>query len=191
MKKKYNLALTPVSRSNDVIALAKRFSNIADEYLLGNESIPHVTLYQFQAEETEINHIWEQVCRIWEKKPLKFVFKKFSCITFDNNIFWVSLVPSNCDVLHKMHGCIANILQLPIKKMFDPHMTLVNTKDKEYEKTAAFISASYKPIMDTFILSLGLSDDSGQLVNIIYQCDLRMGEANAALSTIPSQKQII
>ena len=68
---------------------------------------------------------------------------------------------------------MANILQLPIKKTFDPHMTLISTKNKEYEKSAASVSDSYQPIADKFILSLGVSDDIGQLTNIIYRCDMK------------------
>ncbi|OGT38696.1 MAG: hypothetical protein A3F11_03645 [Gammaproteobacteria bacterium RIFCSPHIGHO2_12_FULL_37_14] len=173
MKRKYNLALIPASKGDEAIALAKKFSNVADEYLLGDRSFPHVTLYQFQTEEKEIEHIWERVCDIWEEQPLFLTFSKFSCITFDNNIFWVSLLPDNCDTLHKMHGSIANTLRLPIKTTFDPHMTLISTKNKEYEEAAALVSDSYKPITDRFTLSLGVSDDIGQLTNIIYHCDIK------------------
>lgn len=173
MTKKYNLALIPISKSDEAIMLARRFSSIADRYLLGDRSLPHVTLYQFQAEEREINPIWEKVCGLWEEKPIDLTFNKFSCITFDENIFWVSLLPDNCDVLHKMHALIASILQLPIKKTFDPHMTLISTKNKEYEKAAALVFDSYKPIADNFILSLGVSDDIGQLTNIICRCDMK------------------
>lgn len=173
MKKKYNLALIPVSKSNEVVTLAKKFSNLASEYLLGERSLPHVTLYHFQAEENEIGHIWERAYDNWEGQPSFLTFSKFSCITFDNNIFWISLLPDNSDALHKAHGYIANILQLPIKKTFDPHMTLINTKNKEYEKAAALVSDSYKPISDKFILSLGMSDNSGQLTEIIYHCGMK------------------
>jgi len=45
MKKKYNLALIPISKSDEVMALAKKFSTIADRYLPGDSSFPHITLY--------------------------------------------------------------------------------------------------------------------------------------------------
>jgi 2'-5' RNA ligase len=168
---KYNLALIPASKSDEAISLAKKFSDIADEYLLGDKSFPHVTLYQFQAEEKEIEHIWEQVCGIWEEQLLFLTFNKFSCMTFDDNIFWISLLPDNRDVLLEMHGYIANILGLPIKKTFDPHMTLISTKNKEYEKEAVLVSDSYKPITDKFMLALGVLDNIGQVTNIIYRFD--------------------
>src|SRR3990167_2068144 len=161
MKKKYNLVLIPVTKNNEVITLTQKLSPIADKYLLCEKSLPHVTLYQFQAEEEEIGSIWNQVMGAWKEKLIDLVFNKFSCITFDNTIFWVSLLPDKRDVLHKMHATIANVLKFPIKKTFDPHMTLINSKDKEYEQEVAKLSDSYTPITDTFILSLGVSDDIG------------------------------
>lgn len=52
-------------------------------------------------------------------------------------------------------------------------MTLISSKNNEYEKEVALVADSYKPIIDTFILSLGLSDDIGQLTEIIYSYDVR------------------
>ena len=171
MTKKYNLALIPISKTNEIVTLARKFVDIADKYLLGDKSLPHVTLYQFHAEEKEIAEIWKQVCKGWEAKPIDLAFNKFSCITSDNTIFLVSLLPNNHEILHKMHGFIANILQLPIKKTFDPHMSLMSTKKQDYEQEVAKLSDSYKPIVDKFILMLGVSDNIGQLTNIIYRCD--------------------
>ena len=168
MKKRYNLSLIPTSKSNEVIALAKKFSVIADKYILSNKSLPHVTLCQFQAEENTIDTIWDKACGALQNKSIDLQFNQFSCITFDNYIFCASLLPNNRDILYKMHVDIVNILQLSINKSFDPHMTLINSKNKEYEKEIALISHLYQPIVDTFTLSLGISDDIGQLTEIIY-----------------------
>src|SRR6185312_16173512 len=108
MRKKYNLALIPVSKSNEVLVFATQLLHLADNYLLGEESLPHVTLYQFHAEENDIHSIWEKANQGWQYQPLNLVFNEFSCITFDNQIYWVSLLPDNRDILHKMHGYIAN-----------------------------------------------------------------------------------
>ena len=169
MKKKYNLALTPVSRDEEFINLSQKFLTIADKYLLGKNSLPHITLYQFEIEEEEIEHVWEKVNKEWEEKPIDVELSKFSCITFDNTIFWVSLLPSNTDILHEMHSEIATLINLPIKKSFDPHLTLINTKDKDYEKEVAKLSGSYVPTTDTFTLTLGKCDEIGQLTEIIHR----------------------
>lgn len=162
MIKTYNLALIPVSKSDEIITLAKQFENMADKYLLGEKSLPHVTLYQFQSKENEIPFIWKKVCECLEEKSIVLTFSNFSYITFDNNIFWISLLPDNSDTLHKMHALIAGILQAPFKKTFDPHMTLLSTKKNNYE-----VEGMSKPIVDTFIISLGIPDNIGQLIEVV------------------------
>lgn len=169
MKKKYNLALIPGSKSDDIIALSQQFSAIADQYFLSDQSLPHITLYQFYVNEAEIVPIWNHVCSVWSEPPLSITLSKFSCITFGNDIFWISLLPNDCKILHKYHSQMAVILQLPIKKTFDPHLTLINTKNKAYKKEAALIIDTYKTIADKFILCLGESDDIGQLTRVVYQ----------------------
>lgn len=168
MKNKYNLALTPCKKADDIILLANQFKSIADGYLLGNNSLPHVTLYHFFAGERDISTIWKRTISLWHDKYFTLTFEKFSCITFKNDVFWISLLPNKIEFLHHMHHDIADILQLPVKKNFDPHMTLLNTKNRECEHEAHLISQHYNVIEDTFILSLGKSDDIGQFTELIY-----------------------
>lgn len=172
MLKKYNLALMPISKSNEVVSFAKKFSDLADQYLLGESSLPHVTIYQFEVEEKEIDGIWSRVSEIWKESPIDLEFKKFSCITFDNSTYWVSLLPNNCEKLYEMHALIADIINLPIKKTFDPHLTLISTKNKEYEKEVERLSSSYMPISDKFVLSLGMADEIGQLIEVAHKVRL-------------------
>ena len=169
MKKKYNLALIPMSENEEFINLSQQFSSIADKYLLGQHSLPHVTLYQFEFEEKEIENVWGKIIKEWQEKPINLEFSHFSFITFDNTIFWVSLLPKNIDPLHKMHNIIAKSILLPSKKSFDPHLTLMNTKNKSYEKEVDKLRHSYFPITDTFILSLGKCDEIGQFTEVIYR----------------------
>jgi 2'-5' RNA ligase len=70
-----------------------------------------------------------------------------------------------------MHGLIAHIINLPIKKSYDPHMTLISTKNKEYEKEVKKFLSLYEPISDKFVLSLGKLDDIGQLIEVIHCCE--------------------
>lgn len=166
---RYNLALIPVSQSKEIIGLVKKFSHLADKYLLDENSLPHVTLYQFEANKNEIDGLWQQISKIWKEYPIDLKFKEFSCLTFDNSTYWVSLLPDNCDKLHKMHLFIADAMNLSANKFFDPHMTLISTKNSEYEKEVEKIWQSYVPILDSFILALGKSDDIGQFIEIVYK----------------------
>lgn len=168
MKYKYNLALVPLSISDEVINLAKKLSYLADKYLLGHDSLPHITLYQFHADENDINSIWEKVCNGWSYESLDLTFAEFSCVTFDDQIHWVSLMPDKRDILHEMHEYVARAITMPVKNVFDPHMTLFNTKNKEYQKDVIRLYGSRPLLKDRFILSLGISDDIGQFKKIIY-----------------------
>lgn len=176
MRIRYNIALTPMHNGRKIIALSEKFKDIADQYLLGDNSLPHVTLCQFIANEDEIPEIWNKACDSLNQKMINLVFKEFSCITFNDSMFWVSLLPNNSDKLMEMSCIITDIVKSPVSKShnrYDPHMTLVNTKNKEYKKIAKNISESYKLISDKFILSLGQSDNIGQYTKMIYRYEAK------------------
>ncbi|HEX4045499.1 MAG TPA: hypothetical protein VHZ76_07535 [Gammaproteobacteria bacterium] len=65
-----------------------------------------------------------------------------------------------------MHNTIAIVLELSSKKIFDPHMTLINTLNQNYKQEVAQLSRFYIPITDLFVLALGISDDIGQFIEI-------------------------
>ncbi len=168
--KKYNIALLPVD-SQRLIAYAQRFSIINPIYILGAKSLPHVTLCQFYREESEIEAIWGEVCAALSNDALDLEFKNFSLITFDNKMFWISLMPSDAPKLHRIQADVASILKITNKKPYDPHLTLIGTLDSTYETQAAPLIAEYKPIPDKFVLALGECDEIGQFVRIIHQKD--------------------
>lgn len=170
---KYNIALTPIHRGADIIALSQQFSTIADRYCLGEHSLPHVTLYQFYTEENKLEHLWKKLCQTIKAPTITLEFKRFSCTTYNNNneLFWIALLPNQIDVLNRMHAAIASVIELPINKSFDPHMTLINTKNKAYETMVNTHSSSYHPLSDVFILSLGKCDGVGQFTTLVYQCN--------------------
>jgi 2'-5' RNA ligase len=175
MKSRYNIGLIPATESDQIIAFAKNFSTIADKYLLGEKSIPHVTICQFVAEESHLANIWEDVCKSLERLSVELTFEKFSCVTAGNS-FWVSLLPDDCETLNVMQNTVKKLVKNPVKNTFDyydPHMTLIDTKEEKYEDTVKKLSASYIPIKDTFVVSLGKSDDLGQLTEVIFYCEIQ------------------
>lgn len=168
MVKKYNIALLPLLKNNAFIYLANEFSLVADKYILGNNSLSHVTLYQFESMENNIENIWCKVSGQWNKQHISLKFAKFSYVTFDKKIYWISLLPEEQNILHHMHKLVANILQLPPKIHYDPHLTLINTKNANYQEKLDIISKSFIPIIDSFCLALGESDEIGQFIKVIY-----------------------
>jgi 2'-5' RNA ligase len=167
MKEKYNLALLPMTKSEDIINASQAFSNMADKYVLGEQSLPHLTLYQFKIEESETKHLWEVVCETWNEDPINLVLEKLSFITFDEDIYWVSLLPGNPTILRKMHEKISRIINHPAKESFDPHVTLINTRNKDCKKEVDKFAIQYEPIRDSFILKLGKRDDVGQFTEVV------------------------
>lgn len=168
---KYNLALIPEQKSEEVIQFAERFAGLQHQYLLGKNSLPHVTLYQFYCKENEIENISKEVAKRWHEPPIYLAFHGFSCLTFHNEVYWVSLMPNERDKLHKMHALIADIIKHPIKDNFDPHMTLLNCASKNEDAKIQTIFKSYQLIKDSFVLVLGKSDKVGQLTEILHQFD--------------------
>ena len=171
--KKYNIALLPSSRCEDFIVLSQKFSILSPVYQLGPRSLPHVTLCQFKANVSEIDEIWDDVCAVQGNHLLNLKFSNFSCMTFDNIFFWVSLVPNNLLVLTRMHSKILNIVKSGNDKLYDPHLTLIGTLDSSYERQVELLQIGHKCISDKFILSLGGCDEIGQFTDVIKQIDVK------------------
>lgn len=173
MIKKYNIAFVPVLHRNTIINFAKYFSPIADRYLLGEHSLPHVTLYQFSLDDSAIGDIWEKIIATFNETQIELTFDEFSCITFNHEIYWTSLMPNKREILTNAHCLIANIIEMPINMTYDPHMTLMSTKNKDYESDVDKLKNHYVPVTDTFTLSLGECDDIGQYIEILHLCSTK------------------
>lgn len=165
---KYNLALIPTQKSANFVSLALNFSNISSTYLLGENSLPHITLYAFQDTESNIQQHITAIDTALNSKTLTLKLNEFSYITFDKHIFWISLLPDNKQILRNMHQTIAQTLNLPTKISFDPHLTLTNTLIGNYHQQIEEVKRVYEPIEETFKLALGLSDDVGQIIKITH-----------------------
>jgi len=172
MKKRYNIALLPESSSESVINLSSQFSSASAGYLLGKQSLPHVTLYQFLSDPNDIARIIQNLESSKIPRSIDLIFSHFSYITFDDTIYWASLLPNRIDELNAMHRDVAGMIAHPIKENYDPHMTLLSTRDKNYVSLFEPTEKVYTPIMDTFTLSIGESDNIGQLINIVHQFNI-------------------
>ncbi len=170
--KKYNIALLPVGRSEEFIAVSQRFSTMDLVYNLSEKSLPHVTLCQFYREEREIEVTWEEICANLSVDTLDLMFNRFSLITFDNKMFWISLMPADVRELHQLQAEVVSILKVLSNKPYDPHLTLMSTLDSSYESKAAVLIERYEPIGDKFVLALGECDELGQFIRVIYQKEL-------------------
>lgn len=165
---KYNIALVPNTINEQVVQLAQQFQSISDEYLLGHQALPHVTLCHFHADPKKLTQIWQRTKSLLQVEDMVLTFADYSCVTFDNIIYWISLMPDHRQELILMHRVVASIVTNSSLKPYDPHMTLCNFKNPLHkENISAILSRSFVTLADSFHLVLGKSGVAGQLTAII------------------------
>jgi 2'-5' RNA ligase len=84
-----------------------------------------------------------------------------------------SLMPYQHSALNKMHQIVANAVNIPANQSYDPHMTLINTKNAEYKNRADDLAQSYVPIVDAFVLSIGECDEAGQFSKVLHKSEMK------------------
>lgn len=174
MKRKYNIAFTPINHREKFIEIANQFAQFADEYLLGAKSNPHLTICQFLVDEKQIDKIWAETCDSLQKKTIDLTFKEFTYTTYKDNIYYISLIPENSVRLHEIHQLVASIVKEPLNLAYaeyDPHVTMINTHRTDCEKSIAEVASVSLPIQDNFVLTLGTCDAGGQMSEIISLAD--------------------
>jgi hypothetical protein len=165
--KKYNVALIPRSNTYRFIALVAEKKNYSVDYYIEERSIPHITICQFSSDKNCIKRTWTNICENLDKVSVKIAFWRYSNITFDNKIYWLSLIPEPSIELHKMFNLVSKYIT-PIRlDAYDPHLTLLNYK----KNTLSFNKEELVQevlIKDHFDLILGECDNIGQLKKIIF-----------------------
>ena len=131
MVNKYNLAFIPKLKADQqkIIEYANKHASVAGQYMLGEHSLPHVTIHQFHADKLQAEKIINAVEGSHLLKFMNLKFEEISCISFDNKTFWASLMPNQRDTLISLHQHFATVLNFPVKQTYDPHMTLFNSLD--------------------------------------------------------------
>lgn len=167
MIKKFNIALLPLTKCIYFTSFSQKFSMHNIVYQLGPHSLPHVTLGQFYATEIQLEEFWSNICIKINFDYICLNFSRFSCKTFDDKQFWISLIPNNLMLLKKLHSKILPFIDNPNIKIFDPHLTLIGTLDKAYKEKGQIPINSFHPISDTFDLSIGECDRIGQYTKTI------------------------
>ena len=167
MIKKYNIVFYPTTKVADLTAVAQQFKSFSDKYLLKEDAFPHVTLYQFEAEESAISGIWNKAQENFSQKSIHLKLATLNS-AYINNRCWLSLIPDNIQRLHELHAEVAVLLNSPVRTGFDPHLTLINSLQKDYEPAMNKFSETFASMEDEFTLALGESDQIGQLRRVIY-----------------------
>lgn len=163
---RFNIAYIPKYQSEKFVNLADEHKTKTYNYCLGENSLPHVTISQFIADESQIGEIWGEICSFIEDQTISLVFNKLSNISFDGTIFWLSLLPEPNKSLIDVFNMVSKIVKPIRNDKYDPHLTLFNYHSDKLDSYSS-IKSGIK-IEDEFELVLGESDDIGQLKNIIF-----------------------
>jgi 2'-5' RNA ligase len=171
---RYNLAYCPTDDSFAETCISFAYSelrDLADGFILNAQnSLPHVTLMQFQAEEEQIDLLWRQataLCKTQYNVNLESMGLRNS---FRTGHVWVELNIIHEPVLLEMQNNVAIALKAsgaelltPFGQGYHPHLSLARLKQ----------APSPMPIWpdkmnltqpQRFGLTLGLSDETGSYV---------------------------
>lgn len=162
---KYNLAFIPKLKSKEFISLTEQYTDFHHNYILGKNSIPHVTVCQFYCEVEHLEVLCKRICIELPDKKIDLLFKTVSHLTFDGRIYWLSLLPENTEQLHRIFNTVSKFI-VPLRMdAYDPHLTLFNYSSSVIN-LSQFLNTQIN-ISDEFELAVGRSDDVGQLMNVI------------------------
>lgn len=163
----YNIAYIPVSKSQAFINLCSSKCKKSAGYYLDETSRPHITICRFMSDPTDLDKTWEKVQMFLDKKKITISFEKVSQISFNNKIYWTSLIPKDSTNLLKAYEVISKIVKSLRNDTYDPHLTLFNS----YENSLKKMDDKITELNDQFEIVLGESDEIGQFKKILYSQD--------------------
>lgn len=174
---KYNIALVPNNRQMFIdYAHHSIYAANKNNYLIGERSIPHITLCHFITEPDQIPILWQSMQADQLEKTNLFIrlafirSKTYSANSIAEDGSWISLIPNHIAELNLLHQRIAKMIKYPTNaawEHYDPHLTLLNTKDLPLCQAIATPTLVNPPFEDQFSLVLGTSDAVGQLTHIL------------------------
>jgi len=168
---RFNMVLLPKEKGAEFVLISQRFYSEGADYVLGEGSLPHVTIAQFEADGVSLNLFLEKIQPNLNNEMMLH-FSQLDCRSdLDRpECVWLSLLPVEDKMLHFLHKKIFSILQecgiTCISKSLDfyyPHLTLLHVPMANYKHNPQH------PIYidDVFYVAIGLSDEIGQFVGAI------------------------
>lgn len=171
MQQRYNLALLSTGHPERYITAAQHhFQSVADGYLLGNESLPHITLAQFRAFQDILPPLIEALESAPKTIPVELIGLGFSNKA-STPLWGASLTVARQESLLTLHQNVVDALTqnglIPLNStgdLYRPHLTLARINQLRVEGFAKDIFEG-----DTFHLALGLSDELGQFTRVLHR----------------------
>lgn len=168
--KKYIIAYVPCFDHAVFTSLIEGQKKYSKSYCVGADSVPHVTITQFLINPEDLEEVWGSVCSKIENPFIELEFKKYSQVTFDGNLHWLSLIPEQTAELFEGHFIASKFIEPLRKDAYEPHLTLFNFLIKNFQIDIESLEQGVE-IKGGFHLVLGESDPVGQLTNVIATYD--------------------
>jgi len=179
--KKFNLALVPLAKDqvHYVDSAQMNFKAMAQGYLLGSGSLPHISLCQFEIEkespilaeiQTEMKH-WEPSLL---KKPVYPEFQSFNIVALTGPFqgqFATDLgVARNEDILLLHRSCLSLLQKFGLKpanavgELYRPHLTFAFFKSQNALSIPKMPNLLFGRSQGPFYVELGQADENWQYV---------------------------
>lgn len=181
MTKRYNIVLLPsFKHSNEFINYAASFSSIANQYILGKKSLPHITVCQFEIEKNDIKKVHEINQQLMQITIQKRIFPEFTSLNFVSlegefsGMLAVDLGIKRNEPIMLLHQKVTALLEslgftvLNAKgDLYRPHLTLTFLSYKNNLHSFIFPKKLMGPSKEPFSLCLGTADLNWQLTGLI------------------------
>lgn len=166
--KRFNIAYVPKTNSEILTKLVTNYKYQTHNYCLGESSLPHITVCQFYFDEKSLDEVWEKVCSSDAEKNITLNFNELSNISFNGELYWLSLLPVQRKSLENNFEIISKIIPPIRKDEYDPHLTLFNYYPLKLSPDLQKIQKESNVLEDEFELAIGESDEVGQLKSINF-----------------------
>lgn len=135
----YNIALLPRTSSSKFVELASPFVQQAN-YLLGNNSFPHVTITMLFTQDASIpDKLWLETKQIATSLNISNIILEFNKTNYknENDYIWLELLPKFDQRVYDLHFKLVkmlagyNILCLNASLInYHPHLTIAKIKEE-------------------------------------------------------------
>ena len=180
---RYNIALIPNKPGDEVFTRFSRnnFNDISSGYILSENSLPHITVFQFEYQSINISNIVDNFDKLDIQKTYCPSFTGISLIMLDDPYkefkdqcaFELGVKKDNdLDLLH--NSVVSSMENLGLtacnisRKMYRPHLTLATVSNgKVFDDRASFTLNKELFGKRKFTLRLGIADERWQFNEII------------------------
>lgn len=172
----YNLALVPESDSFSRVLVELARVNLTEQasgYMLGEQAIPHVTICQFQAQDKQVDALWNSLSAEDSSALQAFMPLVFSHIYIKPgknqhlDKYWVGLAVQWHTAIFTLQNwatcqlAAANIESLTLSHNYFPHLTLARCKPDVPITLHTLPAPDFFAAQQTFVPTIGLSDAMG------------------------------